>query len=235
MMSFARDIIIDNGGVIFGAFVRDSIIHDSNDQKFHEKFKNMTDIIFYNNPKFDPETTNRLMIPQEIDVNITERNYHKFIIEMKQKRFKVVELFCHFARDDFRSILVNDQNMKHIKLSVVIDYDTLNREIDLLPIHGKIRKRLVGVINSPMILVNILRSTRTYADPFISHIDFECNGLFLTKFGISVSSSIHSEFIGILAANQLKERIVNDIISNHVVVITPSDENLLCDEVLSDD
>ena len=227
-MCAVRDIILSNNGIIFGGFVRDSIMHDAGAQKFYKKFPRPQDRFRYNDSSYDISSNHRLILPNDIDVSISERNYTKFVEDMKVNRFNVIELFSHDPMHYFPSIDVEDPSLQHIKLLIQINFSAIRHEIALLPMNSKkIRDKLEGIISSPQIYVDILRSKKPYNDPFISKIDFECNGLFQTKFGTGVASLLLKDAVGILAQNQVKDKIIKDIIDNRAILVTPFDYRIL--------
>jgi hypothetical protein len=88
MMSVLKKLILEQNGMIFGGFVRDSIIHDhfaqlyykhclSNDIEYDVKHSQ------YSNPLFVPTTADRLIVPSDIDCFMTEAEYVKFFSSAK--------------------------------------------------------------------------------------------------------------------------------------------------------
>ena len=62
------------------------------------------------------------------------------------------------------------------------------------------------------VIIDIIRTCRQVDEPFHETIDFECNSLFLTKFGLNVSKQVdQTQNKGILSSFYTLNRVVEDI------------------------
>lgn len=82
-----EDYVLNAGGIIYGGYVRDEIIKDERTTKFmdeHSKLEKSEKIEKYWDKTYHPETLDRLLIPNDIDVSFkTEDDLNKFICFMK--------------------------------------------------------------------------------------------------------------------------------------------------------
>lgn len=58
--------LVAQGGIIFGGYVRDMMIHDHYTALFYEKYEGTRDAMKYSDLTFDPETTARLLVPRTL-------------------------------------------------------------------------------------------------------------------------------------------------------------------------
>jgi hypothetical protein len=223
VMCKLRDIILKFDGLIFGGFVRDSIIHDHYAQEFYttvmdDDFDNMA-ITQYNNPDFLPETFNRTCIPNDIDCFIPEHKYDSFYNELWSKRYKVITKFVRDPLEYFNNINTNDSTLLHKRLHITPDLVPILKEIRKLPIPADDIYTAVNKVisNAPRIIVDVITSTKNITEPFFSPIDFECNALYVSKYGISCASSLCRDKSS-LSMHHKTNKIISNIVKKQTSV-----------------
>jgi hypothetical protein len=218
-----RNIILDNDGMIYGGFVRDSIIHDHFAQEFYKKYPYSSPQNYMNKECY-PETWQRTSIPNDIDIFITENKFHDLIEILRRNHFEVKIVFRHDPRDYFPDIDMRaDNTLLHsrllVKPSVVKDVKRLllSTSIDTIEI-----KNVLKNLSVPEIKIDVLTSLNdNIKEPFVSPLDFECNALYLTKgLNINVSSKLTGN-ISILDVQAKKNAIIEDIIQKRTRFMSP--------------
>jgi hypothetical protein len=176
---------------VFGGYVRDFLRHETAAKKFYEAHKGATPDD-YANPDFSPETSDRRIIPKDIDVHfIHAKDYRKFRTELRRKFYQtnVVQI---------ENVYTDDTKVHHIKMNVSMGLEIGQIVRSLEGIRTGVARevilpeltRCVEGMSIPTfsISIDILVSEKT--SPPFSDLDFECNGLVLTKDGIGLCSAL---------------------------------------------
>jgi len=187
MYSELVELAIAQGGTVFGGYVRDFLRHEHAAKKFYETHKNNTD---YANPEVSPETRDRLLIPSDIDVHFKNKlDYRKFRTALKGK-------FYQLSVVKLENIYTNDMRVHHIKLRVglCVEISQIMRSIALTGVAREVLlpelTRCVESMSMPAFTVDIDILVSEKSSPPFSDLDFECNGLVLTKDGIGLCSAL---------------------------------------------
>ena len=212
LMHEIADFFIKEGGIVFGGFVRDSIIHEHYAKKFYGKIceitekqtdekkdGNVSDIkLEYSNICYDEETKLRLLIPKDIDVFFTFDESD-------------VELFFKKMNKRFKFTFIDDP---YIKREGKHDYFELE--------NGLVHKKLL--INdlrtsylfgfSVKVKVDFLYSTQHNIKPPFRKCDLSCNSLLLTKYGVLLSDQANDMYFNgeIIDLKKEEIRIIENIL-----------------------
>lgn len=187
----AKDIQ-DLGGVIFGGFVRDKMIHDHFATKYYENPNNSNNFdASYSDPSWDPETVHRLLVPKDIDVWI-QSNPDRFIRKIENLGYEVQKRFNRtlygFSDVDHCSVLVKWRGSG--------------------PVLGNRLRVQVDIISTSS------HVAESFGAPF-GKCDLSCNGFIMTKDGIHLSRNTGQESDRFTKEmfqrheEELKERILN--------------------------
>lgn len=198
MMSKIKDIILDNDGMIFGGFVRDSILHDHFAQEFYRLAEEAEEedhgnVCFgdYCEPCVLPETWERTTVPSDIDFYIPEQKLEEFKKSLVENRFRINSKFVRDPRTYFQNFdNKKDNTMRHHRLYISPDLKSVKEELANLFIDVSAIKQMLGNMRLPFIKLDIITSSKNITEPFFSPVDFECNALYLTKHGISMAESL---------------------------------------------
>jgi hypothetical protein len=215
LMSKIRDIILDNNGMIFGGYVRDMIIHDYFATQFYDEVEDNDDRVHrYADPTFSPETFDRTCVPYDIDFFIHEDDFEQFKDDVEEQSFKMHVKFVRDPRDYFFNFdITSNTTLRHRRVYISPNLFKIEEEIRKIPINMSILKDAVANMkrNLPSIKLDIITSGVKVLEPFFSPIDFDCNALYMTKHGMSVSSKlVYDRKYDFLEKN----RILNEIIEN---------------------
>ncbi len=169
-----EDIAFDHQGIIYGGYVRDTLIHDEFSERFHRLFPD--DLLptqgKYWDKSFSPDTAKRLIVPNDMDVCFyTEASVDSFIADVK----KVPE---------FSKLYMSD--VTHIKY-----YSTKIERIKHLCIHLTIG-RIPFIDDGATVIIAvdvILRKQNTCCEPPFNNLDMLCNGFIKTKDGVRLSKN----------------------------------------------
>lgn len=192
-MCIVRDAIVENGGFVFGGFVRDMIIHDHNAIKYYDELANEAKAgAFYADKKVLPETWDRTLIPKDIDMVIDTKNYEKFKKQLKSSRLSIRILKVIEGEDYQNNFTVPYGNtVNHYVAIVELDTSHLFSELNKLPIDTRmIKEAILEKLEKPTVKLDMLITSLSVDDPFFGRLDFECNGLYLSKNGICLAEQL---------------------------------------------
>jgi hypothetical protein len=243
---YISKLIINNcEGYIFGGFVRDSILHNHFAMLYynhHTKLKMSlkTAEIRYTDLNYFPEYINRLLLPTDIDIYLPENNIDKLLTILTDNYFEIVskkikngkQYFLHLDED-----LAN--NLTHYIIEIKPSFSKI---CDILTNNISNINELNVILNnlnpSFTIKLDVFTSKIKYDDPFFGSIDFECNGLYLTKHGISISNKLvtndYISSVSILEKNDKLQLIINDIINNNANWVNPTNSKRIYKMILKD-
>lgn len=202
--------ILEAGGQIFGGYVRDTIIHDHYAKLYYEKTAKQEEDS-YNNPTYLPEYKDRTLLPEDIDCffpSMEYRNAFERILSHHKFCFKRV-----FVRADASEYIPRLQKYKntlsHIRYKVFLinsNKASIIRMLLLQNIPASVRHELSEEVNelmdqfvsklhdTPSVTIDALISNNTLTaltlQPPFGGLDFECNGLILTKHGLSLADDL---------------------------------------------
>jgi hypothetical protein len=91
--SNVHNLLLMNGGIIFGGAIRDTILHKFHATEFYKQqneylVKNPNGVFDYDDKETSPNTLGRFTIPTDIDVFVYEDQYN-FIITKLQKKYPI--------------------------------------------------------------------------------------------------------------------------------------------------
>ncbi len=156
----------EHSGTIFGGFVRDEFISEYYSAKFNREYN---DTSKYWDPKHMPETKNRILIPNDMDISFkNEDEANVFIDAIKQIReFHEVHVtdmtYNANPYSDMQNVL---QSVKRIFIYMRVGHIPFKRNGLIISIHID-----VVVPNNPEL------------QPPFNNLDVLCNGFIMTKEG----------------------------------------------------
>ena len=199
--------VLDNGGIIFGGYVRDKVIHDHFANMFYTQSDNHGD---YCNPEnHSASWPHRTHMPSDIDVVITHNGLKGFKTMMKTMGFHVKQRApCKLA--EFYTDEVVNGNVSHTKCYVTLSSHPLLRGF------GELMESI------PQIEMDILHKEEikpNEAIPF-GKIDYECNSLLIVPGDlIDVRWGGIREMV--VDKHRLINRIISDIVAFKAVAVFP--------------
>lgn len=205
-------------GIIFGGYVRDTLLHNHNADKFYTKVCDEEDVnTLYSDSKVYPEYADRLLLPQDIDCYMTSGQLEKLVSYLKNSN--------RFALLKRRDIVCTSSNKYMVNLRGA-------------PLGLMLTQLVVGLVHNPIYegyLTSDIRHSKVYVDvlhapnledrePPFGDMDFECNCLVMDKIGnVRLSSRLASIF-GLhgypLNQHQKLCQIVDDIVARKAEVVT---------------
>jgi hypothetical protein len=230
IMCNLRDKILEVNGSIFGGFVRDSILHDHYAKQYFDVCNNImtsidneTSTNQYSNPTFLSETKDRLTIPNDIDCHMHETDFPTFMSSLWKDRL-CGKLIYQRKAGKYINGFPSDTSLKHRRISVEINFHELLLELNRLPIEFDRQALLTQLKTSAPspIFIDVITSSQPYPEPFFTDPDFECNTLYITKHGISVSYRVLQSSNKSQYAKFVKMKaIIDDIIEKKAVYLHP--------------
>jgi hypothetical protein len=234
-------IINTTNGYIFGGFVRDSILHDHYASVYYNKHQELNISIKdaevkYTNLNYFPEYIHRILLPTDIDIYLPNNNLKLLLLKLKEKFYEVLS---HKIKQGKKYFINLDEevaeSLTHHILIIKPSFSHINNILskNINDLH-ELTFLLNNINTNFEIKLDIFTSTIKYDDPFFGLIDFECNSLYLTKHGISISNKIFNNSISILEKNDKIQFIINDIISNKAVWANPTTSKRIYKMILKD-
>jgi hypothetical protein len=230
VMSKIKKVILRNDGMIFGGFVRDSILHDHYAQLFYAEYAKMNedqdDILMdlntrYGDRTFLPETWERTTLPNDIDMYISEDNLENFYKDLKDNRMSIRKVFSRNPRNYMPNFDSNDETILHHRIYVRPDLKPVFNELSKFPVDMTAVATALINVHTPKIKIDIISSRGKVTEPFFGVIDFECNALYLTKHGINVSERLCFDSNDFLEKSRVMTRVIDEIIKKRTQFINP--------------
>lgn len=200
--------VVLNHGIIFGGYVRDTIIHNHHAERFYERFAHEENFQkLYNDPEFDKQTVDRLLIPSDIDCYMSTTSLNNMVEKLKcHSTFKVKK-----RKDITHSmhLYITGSNIPSglilTKLEIGMSHNPLYHEhipLEILTMKVKIDVLHAGDISNK--------------EPPFGNMDFECNCLIMDqKYNIRLSSP-YSKFNYIANLPVSKHRKLHEAIENTI-------------------
>ena len=203
-----QSIIFKYNGIIFGGFVRDTIIRNYYCNLFWKKLKNSSIKDFQDvwNEKYDPETSPRTIVPNDIDICLYEE---KDIENMMAEITSIIHQEFGMQNVNITKTLLTRENISYVertpsnlhkyeyKITVgAVPYITKGTEIN--------------------IMLDIVVPNNKYLMPPFNKLDFLCNGFIMTKPNmINLSSYTGTEIdrLNIVEKKEIEYKIIKDMVN----------------------
>jgi hypothetical protein len=239
-------LIMKSGGVIFGGFVRDSLLHDHYAKKYYEKCIDLTLIeedFGYNDEKIFPETKHRMVIPHDIDSYFdTAEKLQEFEKELTKHKYTYERVFTREdATQYLRRLDVPEKSISHIRYRINFMGHAQKQRVrsainstlserfykEVKSEVGRFLEKLMqtsfklGSVYIDVLLQKEHESDYEIIDPPFGNIDFECNGLVMTEDGIRLSKrmTFAAGMLRSTAACLELKRIMEDILKKKAVIV----------------
>lgn len=191
-------LVVENEGIVFGGYVRDSIIHDHYAKLYYKHAAEVPiGLSLYNITTYHPETALRCLTPTDVDCFFeSEDRYNDFVTSLTRSNFYVDTKWSRDAKQYIRGIQVSAGELVHKRLKVTAkqllsviahrlytDVPSSIR-IESIQLLRNIRKLVPQAADAIYVDVMVQTATcrRTLHPPF-NALDFDCNGLMLNKSG----------------------------------------------------
>ena len=222
-------VVLDANGLIFGGAVRDIYARDYAARQFYQTVGYPRATEFYMDTEYHEEYKDRIMIPKDLDATLHETKLEEFLIQLKAKNMLVKTLFCRDAKTYLPNIKVETGEIMHYRMvirpNIFVKFDRpsfmmelFEEEFEAMLTKASQIKQEIGIVYLDL-LVN---KTNKELDPPFGDLDFECNGLVLSKDGIRMSRCLHERWVTRTLPIELDERlskIKEDILKKRAVPI----------------
>lgn len=203
------DVATKCDGTIFGGFVRDFLRHEHCAKEFYRAHKAED----YGNASVAPELEDRLLVPQDIDVQFkTKLAYQKFRSELRARFYRTQVASITNVYSGFR-------NSHHLKLNVWLELDKA-AIMRRLKMPGGIVRELLDFDFEPIshdcIQVDVILSSH---QPNLEDLDFRCNGLVMDRDGIRPGDCI-TQYMGPVGIHRVFMGLLDEIHQKRAVVVT---------------
>jgi hypothetical protein len=210
----AIEIIVDNGGIIFGGAVRDKYLHDRHAQKFYEHVKTLnyaedsrTATNLYQDRRVRPDLYGRFVVPKDIDAYIDINEQQSLLFALRKEFPCITNLFNRDIKQYFPNLTIEENTIIHYRYALrSMNTSELNQWVSRLygivpeairAEHGSFIQELIRTTHKmrragrcPIYLDLMVNVKHTALEPPFGHVDFACNGLILDKHGYRLSTQI---------------------------------------------
>lgn len=167
---------LDHGGIIFGGYVRDKILHDRHAETFYGTWKDSEDISKYTDVNFHPSTIYRLLLANDIDVFIRKDGAY------------IDSLYEELRKDGFSVLRTIIKSQYFFEIPII---------------HHKLEIKPSIAFGLPIKLkVDLLFTTMDCYPPF-GQGDLMCNAFVMDQYGIKMSNETGSG-VGVCGAIKRK-------------------------------
>ena len=202
LMKVIEHCVQSAGGVIFGGYPRDKIIHDHYAEEFYKKTVVLDGRCKYTDASFIPETKLRMLIPNDIDCYMHSSKVPLFQKALKDNMLYYNDLGIEKSQKYFPSI---SQEFKHNKYYVTF------------MMHPALHS--VVPIKKYEVSVDVISSDNDKFEPPFGEMDFECNSIILTADNeYKLSNSVCQNYTPIAKLEKLNT-IVKDILQQKTNII----------------
>lgn len=243
------DTIMRSRGLIFGGYVRDSILHDYFSEKYYkacldQKVTPAETCIRYNDPEFFPEYNLRTLIPDDIDCFFENKDHLKaFENALMLKKYTFHRVFNRENASEYLHRLnVPDGSLTHIRYEVKhisSHKKSMLRKLIQQSFSSQVASVITPCIDSFMenmseqlfavspVYIDCLvkQNPDVYISPPFGALDFECNGLVLSKDGIALCEQLKEKQIahGFLSDINKLKRVIDDLYERKAVLVKRPD------------
>ena len=202
-----KNIIFKWRGIIFGGFVRDSIISEHYSQVFWENNGYNTNHFW--NEQFDNKTSARTLIPKDIDVCIyNEPDINNMMAEIASLLISV------FGADNVKQERKTAvRNNSDFKSYIDKPFGTLHTFIYTITV-GKIPYFSEGSIFD--IMFDIVSTNKRHLKPPFLKLDFLCNGFIMTghnEISLSNCTGTQIDKLKLVEKKEIESKIIKDLIN----------------------
>lgn len=237
--------VMSAGGILFGGFVRDSILHDYWAKKYYllaeeEGFLEEETKEKYRQKEIFPETIDRMVVPKDIDCYLpSSATVASFENLLSAKKYSYERVFVREdAKEYLPRLTVPDNTLLHIRYKVCCvnshaKYKVKQLIANALPatFYPYIKESVSSFIHNlqdmsthiPYVYIDTLVQKKCEEPlyPPFGNIDFECNALLMSEKGIYLSPELHTDYGELRQTTSMFKlnEIVLDIIHKKAIMV----------------
>jgi len=196
--------VFDYNGVIFGGYVRDKIISNHYNYEYNKAHSNVWENRKFWNKQYHPETVGRMLIPDDLDICVSDNLSAKSLIEDIKKM-----VYDDFDRGnvDLSSEYTTQSDNKYFRLAVA----------SVTKVSFDITVGKVPYISSGQVIkinFDIVVSNNYLIQPPFGNLDMLCNMFIMTKTGICISGNTGTKIdnMSIIDKKKVELRVMKDMI-----------------------
>jgi hypothetical protein len=236
----AIEIIVENGGQVFGGAVRDKYLHDVHSRAFYAHVKTLSNqdldgrtvVELYQDKTFRSDLNGRFVIPKDIDAQI-HHTAQSNLINALQKSFPcITKLFSRDIKRYFPNLDIEENTVVHFRyamrsINTTEIHQWLSQLMSIFPVeirsnHGEGIRDIYSTIHEMLregmqpiyldLMVNMQPAgIACQVEPPFGNLDFMCNALILDKHGYQLSTRIHPEETDPLSRLECMLSVMKDI------------------------
>lgn len=184
LMTDVVDVAVENGGTIFGGYVRDFIIHEHNAKKFYEEEENKPSD--YADPSVSPHTyEGRTLVAKDIDIHFkTDEQFVAFKKALRARSFSFYQRRKRLGFEYTRTCWT-------LNLKLMLSICGVAGSVSF----GLLKKQLKGIkpiVPGSNFSIDVVIDNEN-VPPFSDSLDFACNGLIMDANGIQLCDQLSRE------------------------------------------
>jgi hypothetical protein len=190
-MSLIAQLAIDNNGILFGGFVRDLILREHGGEEF---------------------------LPRDIDIFMCDTQMSEFLLDCKMNHLVMQKQGPARCLSTYIPQSMRDDCL-FTRYNVTLDATFWRRASSRFPVSLDVSPMIAQCEAIPAVSVDIISSDAETRTPFLVAPDFECNALFLDRYGLQMYPDIKTEDNSILAKHHKISSILEDIVQRKARLI----------------
>ena len=216
----AIEVIIDNGGQVFGGAVRDKYLHDFHARAFYAHVKTFSDderagrsiVELYQDKAFRSDLGGRFVVPKDIDAVIHYSDQPNLVNALHKVFPCITKLFSRDIKQYFPNLQIESNTVIHFRyalrsINTTEVHQWMSRLLTIVPaeirsnhgdsirdIHSTVQQMLRDGMRPVFLdlMVNMLPRGTAVEPPF-GNLDFKCNALILNKHGYQLSTQVQTD------------------------------------------
>lgn len=208
LMQEVAELAVKHGGTVYGGYVRDFIIHEKACIEFYRQKNNPSQ---FEDVTVSPETIDRLVVPRDIDIHFQTRDeslaFERTLVDRSFRLFKRRK----YGYGDGDDLTLNYAINLSLEMKLAVTTDSCASKTMLINNFRNLTKIIPGGDFTLDIIV-------CSDDKFPMNLDFECNGLVLTKNGIQLGKNLIMDLSPIGVFRRLQD-VTDDILHKRARVV----------------
>lgn len=203
IMTKMAEIVIDNYGIIYGGFVRDLILRE------------------HRAPGCEEGATD-LVMPRDIDIFMCEERMAEFMMDCKMNYMVLKKQGPAMCVSDYIPSVARD-DCTFARYHVTLESSFWRRASSRFPVSLDVSAMIAQCEAIPPVTLDIISSEMDLRNPFLGPPDFECNALFLDKYGLQLYPNIKvDESTSLLSKHHKIGSIMEDIVQRKAKLLLPT-------------
>lgn len=206
-MTQIAQIVIENYGIIFGGFVRDLILREHRSSGSLGREEGAADPV----------------MPRDIDIFMCEERMSEFMMDCKMNHLVLRKQGPAVCVSDYIPHIQAREDCTFARYHVTLESSFWRRASSRFPVALDVSAMIAQCEAIPPVTIDIISSEMDIRNPFLGPPDFECNALFLDKYGLQLYPNVKvDEGASLLSRHHKISSIMEDIVQRKARLLLPT-------------